>query len=231
MESSKETTGGNNITSKSKCSISLASNLNLLYTFVTRAKKFRGISILLAFTCHCKLLKNCINKNKSLAMTKSNEFLECMSFSEMKQIQNQVFTLIFLVHVQIALIIGIHMLLSYSSLCICKIIFIQYFSSSVLVKQLILQYGTSIKTTSWDPYLHILAIQFTNNSIYICIWPDGDIGTSAYFTFTNLHGLMYTHSTCLAQVFLPCATFKNVLFILIAFNKFSSLTIPSRECT
>ena len=37
-----------------------------------KGKKLRGISILLAFTCHCKLLKNCINKNKSLPMTKSN---------------------------------------------------------------------------------------------------------------------------------------------------------------
>ena len=27
-------------------------------------KKFRDISILLAFTCHCKLLKNCINKKQ-----------------------------------------------------------------------------------------------------------------------------------------------------------------------
>ena len=141
-----------------------------------KGKKFRGISILLAFTCHCKLLKNCINKNKSLAMTKSNEFLQCMSFSEIKQIQNRVSTLIFLVHVQIALIIGIHMLLSYSFLCICKIISIQFFSSSVLVKQLILQYGTSIKTTSWDPYLHIRAIQFTNNSIYAY----GQMGTLAH---------------------------------------------------
>ena len=142
-----------------------------------KGQKFRGISILLAFTCHCKLLKNCINKNKSLAMTKSNEFLECMSFSEIKQIQNRVFTLIFLVHVQIALIIGIHMLLSYSFLCICKIISIQFFSISVLVKQLILQYGTSIKTTCWDPYLHIHTIQFTNNSIYAY----GQMGTSTHW--------------------------------------------------
>ena len=48
----------------------LSSNINLVYTLVTRAKNLRGISILLAFTCHCKLLKNCINKKQKLSNDK-----------------------------------------------------------------------------------------------------------------------------------------------------------------
>ena len=42
-------------------------------------------------------------------MTKSNELLECMAFSDMKQIQNQVFRLSLVVHVKIGVIIRIHM--------------------------------------------------------------------------------------------------------------------------
>ena len=52
-------------------------------------------------------------------MTKSNELLECMSFSHMKQIQNRVFGVSLVVHVKIGLIIHLHIILSYSSLCIC----------------------------------------------------------------------------------------------------------------
>ena len=99
-------------------------------------------------------------------MTKSNELLECMSFSHMKQIQNRVFRLSLVVHVKIGVIIRLHIILSYSSLCICKIIFIQLFSSLLVLKQLNLQYAKSIETTCWEPYLYICAMQFTNNSIY-----------------------------------------------------------------
>ena len=77
-------------------------------------------------------------------MTKSNELLECMSFSHMKQIQNRVFRLSLVVHVKIGLIIRLHIIVSYSSLCICKIIFIQLFSSLLVLKQLNLQYAESI---------------------------------------------------------------------------------------
>ena len=66
-------------------------NVNLYPCY--KGKKFRGISILLAFTCHCQRLKNCIHKNKSSATTKSNAFLSFMSISTIKQIQNWVFTL------------------------------------------------------------------------------------------------------------------------------------------
>ena len=99
-------------------------------------------------------------------MTKSNELLECMSFSHMKQIQNRVFRLSLVVHVKIGVIIRLHIILSYSSLCICKIIFIQLFSSLLVLKQLNFQYAKSIETTCWEPYLYICAMQFTNNSIY-----------------------------------------------------------------
>ena len=76
-------------------------------------KKFRDISILLAFTCHCKLLKNCINKNKNVAMTKSNPFLWLLSFSNIKQIQNPVFTLSWSVDVNNFMIINRHLLSKY----------------------------------------------------------------------------------------------------------------------
>ena len=109
-------------------------------------------------------------------MTKSNELLECMSFSDMKQIQNQAFRLSLVVHVKIGLIIHLHIILSYSSLCICKIIFIQLFSSLLVLKQLNLQYAKSIETTCWEPYLYIRAMQFTNNSIY----GYGHVATSAH---------------------------------------------------
>ena len=99
-------------------------------------------------------------------MTKSNELLECMSFSHMKQIQNWVFTLSLVVYVKIGLIIRLHIILSYSSLCICKIIFIQLFSSLLVIKRLNFQYAKSIETTCWEPYLYIHTMQFTNNSIY-----------------------------------------------------------------
>ena len=77
-------------------------------------------------------------------MTKSNELLQCMSFSHMKQIQNRVFRLSLVVYVKIGLIIHLHIIVSYSSLCICKIIFIQLFSSLLVLKQLNLQYAESI---------------------------------------------------------------------------------------
>ena len=99
-------------------------------------------------------------------MTKSNELLECMSFSHMKQIQNQVFRLSLEVHVKIGLIIHLHIIVSYSSLWICKIIFMQLFSSLLVLKQLNFQYAKSIETTCWEPYLYICAMQFTNNNIY-----------------------------------------------------------------
>ena len=150
-----------------------------------------------------------------------------MSFSDMKQIQNRVFRLSLVVHVKIGLIIRLHIIVSYSSLCICKIIFIQLFSSLLVLKQLNLQYAKSIETTFWEPYLYIRTMQFTNNNIY----GYGPMATLAYLTFTNLHGLIYSHSTCLAEVFLPCATFKNIHFILVAFNKSTSSTIASGECT
>ena len=89
-----------------------------------------------------------------------------MSFSDMKQIQNRVFRLSLVVHVKIGVIICLHIILSYSSLCICKIIFIQLFSRLLVFKQLIFQYAKSIETTCWKPYLYIRTMQFTNNSIY-----------------------------------------------------------------
>ena len=84
----------------------------------------------------------------------------------MKQIQNWVFRLSLVVHVKIGVIVHLHIILSYSSLCICKIIFIQLFSSLLVFKKLIFQYAKSIETTCWEPYLYICAMQFTNNSIY-----------------------------------------------------------------
>ena len=99
-----------------------------------------------------------------------------MSFSDMKQIQNWVFRLSFVVHVTIGGIICLHIILSYSSLCICKIIFIQFFSSLLVFKQLNFQYAKSIETTCWEPYLYIHAMQFTNNNIY----GYGHVATSAH---------------------------------------------------
>ena len=59
------------MTINSKCSTSFVIQYKLSLYPCNKGIKLRGISILLAFTCHCKLLKNCINKNKSLPMTKS----------------------------------------------------------------------------------------------------------------------------------------------------------------
>ena len=99
-----------------------------------------------------------------------------MSFSDIKQIQNWVFRLSLVVHVKIGVIIRLHIILSYSSLCICKNIFIQLFSSLLVFEQLTFQYAKSIETTCWEPYLYIRAMQFTNNSIY----GYGHVATSAH---------------------------------------------------